>query len=144
MGAGEWQDMNPEPDHLFDFARRYTAAWCSQHAVSVASLFSTEGSLNINAGTPAVGRAAIVASVQGFMTAFPDLQVIMDNVFAQGDRAEYHWTLIGTHGGTGRRVSISGVEVWRIGADGLIAESQGRFDAADFQRQLELGPEPPR
>jgi hypothetical protein len=27
--------------------------------------------------------------------------------------------------------------VWKIGEDGLIAESQGNFDAAEYQRQIE-------
>jgi hypothetical protein len=54
---------------LEDFARRYTAAWCSQHPTSVASFSAENGSLSINGGTSAVGRAAITTVVQGFMTA---------------------------------------------------------------------------
>lgn len=42
-------------------------------------------------------------------------------------------------GGTGKRVRISGFEEWRIGADGLIAESRGHFDSAEYLRQLERG-----
>src|SRR5437870_2931115 len=41
-----------------------------------------------------------------FMIAFPDMRVVMDEVLARGDRAEYDWTLIGTNsgpGGTGQR-----------------------------------------
>jgi len=38
-------------------------------------------------------------------------------------------------------VRISGFEEWRIGEDGLIAESQGHFDSADYRRQLEGGME---
>ena len=134
--------MKPEPDDLSELALRYTAAWCSHNAASVAAFFSPNGSFTINAGAPAVGRSAITSSVQGFMTAFPDLRVIMDNLVTQNDRAEYHWTLIGTNtgpGGTGRQVRVSGFEVWRIGDDGLIAESQGHFDATEYQRQLERG-----
>ena len=66
----------------------------------------------------------------------------MDDVVMRGDDAEYHWTLVGTNtapGGTRRRVRISGFEVWKIGEDGLIAESLGHFDAVDYQRQLERG-----
>ncbi len=40
------------------------------------------------------------------MIAFPDMRVVMDEVLARGDRAEYDWTLIGTNsgpGGTGQR-----------------------------------------
>jgi len=36
-------------------------------------------------------------------------------------------------------VRISGFEVWKIGEDGLIAESRGHFDAAEYQRQLRRG-----
>jgi hypothetical protein len=46
-------------------------------------------------------------------------------------------------GGTGHRVRISGFEVWRIGDDGLIAESRGYFDSAAYRSQLERGVEGP-
>ena len=133
-----------EPAELRDFAARYTAAWCSRNAASVAAFYSPDGSLSLNGGTPAVGRPGITEVAQGFMTAFPDLQVLMDDILVQGGRAVYHWTLIGTStgpGGSGRPVRISGYEVWRIGGDGLIAESQGHFDSASYQRQLEGGAE---
>ena len=117
-----------------DFAERYTAAWCSQDPARVAAFFSANGSLRVNDGTPAVGRSAIAAVALGFMTDFPDLQVIMDGIETQGDRAIYRWTLTGTK--DGRRVRISGFEQWRIGGDGLIAESLGHFDSDDYARQL--------
>ncbi len=41
----------------------------------------------INDGTPSVGRAAITAAAQGFMTAFPDMLVTMDGVGLEGGRA---------------------------------------------------------
>jgi uncharacterized protein (TIGR02246 family) len=123
-----------------EFAKRYTAAWCSQDPASVATHYSPDGSLRINDDAPAIGRSAITESARSFMTSFPDLQVILDDVRTQGDRIEYHWTLIGTNsgpGGTGNRVRISGFESWKFGEDGLIADSQGHFDAADYQRQLD-------
>ena len=131
---------------LLEFAKRYTAAWCSQHAASVAACFAADGSLSVNNGVPAVGRHAIAEVAQSFMTAFPDLRVIMDAVLLQGDRTEYRWTLTGTHtgpGGAGRPVRISGFELWQIGADGLIASSQGHFDDAEYRRQLERDVETP-
>lgn len=128
----------PEFD-LQEFATRYTAAWCSQDAARVASFFSANGSLSVNNGIPAVGRTAIQNTAQSFMTAFPDLKVIFDELVMNDDRTEYHWTLVGTNtgpGGAGRSVRISGVERWKFGADGLIASSEGQFDAADYQRQI--------
>jgi ketosteroid isomerase-like protein len=99
------------------FAEAYTAAWCSQDASSVAALFEENGSLKVNEDAPAVGRKAIKAVAQGFMTAFPDMQVFMDDLRLQDDGAIYHWTLTGTNtgpGGTGRAVRISGFEVCRL------------------------------
>jgi hypothetical protein len=37
-------------------------------------------------------------------------------------------------GGTGKRVRISGYELWKIDNDDLIAESKGHFGAAEFSR----------
>jgi predicted ester cyclase len=130
------------PDELRRFAVRYTAAWCSQDAASVASCYSGNGSLTVNDEAPAVERRAITEVARGFMTAFPDLLVRMDGLEARGERFIYRWTLTGTNtgpGGTGKQVHISGFEEWRIGADGLIAESRGHFDAAEYRRQLEQG-----
>jgi SnoaL-like polyketide cyclase len=129
-------------DQLKEFGERYTSAWCSQSAASVAAFFAENGWLKINDGAPAVGRTAITASAQSFMTDFPDMVVAMDEALLQGDRAIYRWTLIGTNtgpGGTGRPVRIKGHEEWTIGADGLIAESRGHFDASDYQRQVSGG-----
>ncbi len=132
-------------DQLLDFARRYTAAWCSQNAASVAAFYSANGSLSVNGGAPAKGRPAITVVAQSFMTAFPDMQVVLDKVLVQGDRPEYHWTLIGANtgpGGTGNRVRISGFETWQFGDDGLIFSSRGQFDDTEYRRQLERGVSP--
>jgi uncharacterized protein (TIGR02246 family) len=123
-----------------ELAMRYTAAWCSQNPASVAACYSHDGSLTINDGLPAVGRNAIKEAAQSFMTALPDLCVVMDDLQLRGDQAEYYWTLSGSNtgpGGTGRRVRISGCEKWSLGRDELIASSQGSFDADEYRRQLE-------
>jgi nuclear transport factor 2 (NTF2) superfamily protein len=127
---------------LRDFAERYTAAWCSQDAARVAACYSPNGSLQVNDSLPAVGRIAITAVAQSFMTAFPDLVVAMDDLWVDGERAVYLWTLSGTNtgpNGTGKQVRISGYEEWDFGADGLVARSLGHFDADEYQRQLEHG-----
>jgi len=129
-------------DQLRNFATRYTAAWCRGNPEAVAAFFSPNGSLKINDGTPCVGRAAIAAAAQSFMTNFPDLQVFFDALKQNGSRNEYHWTLTGTNaapGGTGKEVRISGFESWKFSPDGLIEESLGHFDAAEYARQLAHG-----
>ena len=128
---------------LKKFAKRYAEAWCSQDPESVAAFFAECGSISINNGPPAVGRAAIAREAQAFMTTFPDMVVTMDKVVRDEQGTKFHWTLTGTNtgpGGTGNKVRISGYELWRIGNNGLIAESQGLFDAAEYERQLRNQP----
>lgn len=134
--------MPPDLLKLRDFATRYTAAWCSKNPASVAAFFSENGSLRVNDDPPAIGRDAITQVAQSFMTAFPDLSVVMNDLLLLGDEADYHWALTGTNtgpGGTGHKVRISGYEKWRMERDGLIASSQGHFDAAEYRRQLGQG-----
>jgi len=127
---------------LTTFAKRYAEAWCSQNPESVAAFFAERGSISINNGPPAVGRAAIAAEARAFMTTLPDMTVTFDKLEPRKDRTAFHWTLAGTHSGTGNRVRISGYELWKIDNDGLIAESKGHFDAAEYERQLKHGVEP--
>ena len=124
---------------LHDFASRYAKAWCSQNPESVAAFYAENGSLSVNDGAPAVGPAAIAEEARGFMRTFPDMIVTMDKVSRDSDETKFHWTLTGTNtgpGGTGKRVRISGYELWKIDNNGLIAESKGHFDAAEYERQL--------
>jgi hypothetical protein len=126
-------------DELRELGTKYTAAWCSQDPSRVAGFFAERGSLKINEGAPSVGRAEIAEAARGFMNAFPDMVVTMDGVGIEGHHVVYRWTLTGTNtgpGGTGRAVRISGYEEWTLGADGLIAESKGHFDEAEYNRQL--------
>ena len=134
--------MPLDADQLREFAERYTDAWCSQDPERVAAQYAPAGSLTINDGPPSVGRAAIIEAAQSFMVAFPDMQVLMDDLRLEAERVEYYWTLVGTNtgpGGTGQRVRINGFEEWTIGDDGLIATSLGHFDQAEYDRQLERG-----
>ena len=124
---------------LKKFGERYAQAWCSQDPEKVAAFFAERGSISINGGPAAVGRVAISKEAQAFMTTFPDMDVTFDKLEPRGDATAFHWTLIGMNtgpGGTGNKVRISGYELWKIDSDGLIAESQGYFDAADYERQL--------
>ena len=124
---------------LRDFAERYTAAWCSGEPQRVAEHYAPNGSLTINGGTPSVGRAAITEAARGFMDAFPGMAVLFDDLRERGDLVEYHWTLDGVHAETGTHVRISGREEWTIGGDGLVADSQGHYDEAEYERQVAEG-----
>ena len=102
------------------------------------SILCKNAVISVNDGPPAfIGEVA-----RSFMRDFPDMIVTFDKLEPRGEATEFHWTLIGTNtgpGGTGMRVRISGYELWKIDNDGLIAESTGHFDAAEYERQLNHG-----
>ena len=128
------------PSNVQSFAQAYAKAWCSDKPERVAAFFAPDGSLKVNDGAPAVGRTAIADVAQSFMTAVPDMIVSFDRLERKGERVHFHWTLTGTNTGpegTGNFVRVGGYEDWRFGADGLVAQSLGHFDAADYERQLQ-------
>jgi predicted ester cyclase len=72
------------------------------------------------------------------MRDFPDMVVTFDTLEPQSNATAFHWTLTGTNtgpDGTGKRVRISGYELWTIDENGRIAESKGHFDSAEYERQ---------
>src|SRR5436305_7610483 len=100
--ASRFDDMS----ELNDFAKRYAKAWCSQNPESVAAFFAENGSLSVNDGPPAVGRAAIAEEARGFMRTFTNMVVTMDDVLRDSELggrsscdAIFHWTLTGTNTG---------------------------------------------
>jgi nuclear transport factor 2 (NTF2) superfamily protein len=105
--------MSLDQDQVSDFARNYTDAWCSGDPTRVAAHFAPGGTIAING--PPTGVTEVARS-------------------------------FGTNtgpGGTGNQVRFSGFEEWTFGEDGLVAESQGHYDQAEYERQLEQGaPEP--
>jgi predicted ester cyclase len=130
---------------LTDFAERYAAAWSSQSAGRLAAFYAESGTLQVNAGAPAVGRDAIRATAQSFMTAFPDMRVTLDAIASRGEGARFQWIWTGTNtgpGGTGKAVRVVGYEDWTFADERHIAKSLGHFDEAEYQRQLKDGVRP--
>ena len=91
-------------------------------------------------------------SIKTFATvlrgAFPDLHLNLEDIVAEGDRVVNRWTFQGTHQGefygvppTGRTVSISGIDIWRV-RDGKIVENQQVVDNLGLLQQLGAIPQP--
>ena len=130
--------MAHDQTRVREFARSYTAAWCSHDPARVADHFVTGGTIAINGGDP----TEITEVAQSFVDAFPDIEVFMDDVVIEDEAVEYHWTFTGTNtgpGGTGKAVRISGSEEWTFSPDGLVVESKGTYDQDEYDRQLRHG-----
>jgi predicted ester cyclase len=80
--------------------------------------------------------------------AFPDLTMQVDDIFGADDKVVVRFTLNGTNTGplfglppTGRKVTMTGIGIYRFGPNGKIAEEWYENDAIGQMRQLGLLPE---
>jgi nuclear transport factor 2 (NTF2) superfamily protein len=128
--------MAHDRKQIEQLARNYTEAWCSRDPARVAGLYVPGGMIAINGGD----AAGIAAVAEAFIAAFPDIEVFMDDLVLREDGiVEYRWTFTGTSVETGKSVRVPGFEEWTIASDGLIAESRGHYDQAEYDRQLKHG-----
>jgi steroid delta-isomerase-like uncharacterized protein len=81
-----------------------------------------------------------------YLGAFPDLEMNIDDIVAEGDRVVLRWTGRGTHKGplagaapSGRAVSVSGIVITRV-QDGRMAEDWEQFDQLGLFQQIGLVP----
>ena len=121
--------------HVRELARSYTDAWCSHDPVRVAAHYVPGGTISINGGEP----TEITEVARSFIDAFPDIEVLMDDLVVGDETVEYHWTFTGTSADTGKAVRISGFEKWAFGEEGLVVQSRGTYDQDEYDRQLEHG-----
>jgi steroid delta-isomerase-like uncharacterized protein len=79
------------------------------------------------------GLLGLKQAIGEFRAAFPDGEMVVDDLVAEGDRVVARVTMSGTHRGeyagmpgTGRAVRAEGIEIFRVGR-GKIAEGWSRF-----------------
>ena len=87
--------------------------------------------------------------VRMYRSAFPDLELHVEEQIAEGDRVVTRFTATGTHRGelmgippTGNRVTVTGITIDRL-VDGKSAESWISYDAMGMLRQLGVLAAPP-
>ena len=83
-----------------------------------------------------------------YRTAFPDLQITVEDQVAEGDKVVTRWTARGTHRGellgvtpSGNRVEISGISIDRFSGSKFV-ESWSNYDALGTMQQIGAIPEP--
>jgi steroid delta-isomerase-like uncharacterized protein len=86
--------------------------------------------------------------VSSFFAAFPDINITIEDVIAEGDQAVSRYTIRGTHRGeteefgppTERQVELKGITIHRF-EDGKIVEEWEAYDNLSVLQQLGLAPE---
>jgi len=80
--------------------------------------------------------------VETYRSAFPDLQMTVEDLIAEGDKVVVRWTARGTHQGelmgippSGNRVEVTGISVDRI-EGGKFVEGWSNYDALGMMQQI--------
>ncbi|HEU5424683.1 MAG TPA: ester cyclase [Nitrolancea sp.] len=94
------------------------------------------------------GHAAFKQVLTGTHVAFPDVQLVFEELLAEGDAVVARWRATATSRGafagrppTGQRVEWTGMTLYRI-AGGKVIEERGEEDALGLFRQLGALPVP--
>ena len=94
-----------------------------------------------------VGPQALIDSLEPFYVAMPDWHMSEDYIVAQGNRVAARGMISGTHLGpfmgaaaTGKKVSWTGIFIYRLDDDGKIVERWQDFDGISMLQQLSVIP----
>lgn len=89
------------------------------------------------------GGEGLKTQMEWLKTAFPDLQLQIADLFAEGDKVAVRFVAPGTHTGdflgiapTGKKVTWKGIVIYRVEA-GKIAEAWANWDDVGLQRELQ-------
>lgn len=102
----------------------------------VAPTFSSEGEM------AAAGPEAFKALAASFRTAFPDGQLEIQDILAEGDKVITWAVFTGTHSGplegippTGKKVSVKDIDLYTL-QDGKVVAMRAHFDQLGMMQQL--------
>jgi steroid delta-isomerase-like uncharacterized protein len=97
---------------------------------------------DVAAPEPIRGPQGLKEQAKGYRDAFPDLNLKIEDQFAEGERVVTRWTATGTHKGdlfgiapTGKQTTVEGISIDRF-SGGKIAESWDNWDSLGLMQQL--------
>lgn len=142
-GAGSAAGQGQHDGRAKTVARRYFEDVWSGKATRLDDRVSRDYVMYGGDGAPrARGPREAQDVVGAYMKAFPDLEVTVDDVIAEGSRVVVRWTARGTHAGalrdigpTGTRVTFRGMHQMTV-EKGLIVAERYSYDSLDLYQQL--------
>lgn len=145
-GCQQQKDYSKELKPLFD---KYYEVWKTGNLDELDAIVDPNFVRHADAGSSVKGVEELKKMIQGFRTAFPDLQVTSDEEIYTENKFAGRWTFTGTHTGpgefppTGKTVKVWGNNIIHF-KDGKIVEEWDAFDNVPFYEQLGFTIMPPK
>lgn len=142
----------PQPVDKQAFVSELVAAWNTRPLDALGELYASDAALHHPMhAEPIVGREAIVALEEHVTDGLTELSWDVVWALHDGDLIAVEFAASAKHTGplqmqghilepTNQRVHASGAMLFRLGADGLVAEEHRFFDNLGVLRQLGLAP----
>jgi predicted ester cyclase len=119
----------------------FEEAWGKGNLAAVDEFIAAEYVMYpIASGLPP-GPEGTKRAITTYRTAFPDLQVTVDDIFAAADRVAFRWSFRGTHLGdwldippTGNHMAATGISVYRM-AGGKVVENWTNIDLSPTEEE---------
>lgn len=125
--------------------RRYLEeAWIKGNLNILDELMAPNYARYLPGQTAPLDREGQKHRIAAFRAAMPDLEFLIEDLFAGGDRVGFRVKIRGTHQGTflgvaptGRQLTVTAIDIARL-EDGKIVDHWGEMDMAGLMRQLGL------
>jgi len=131
-----------------DLVRRFATKFNEGLLDDIDAEYDDAYELDFPGGPTGSGKEGIRHATREFRSAFPDLRFATEDLFEEGDRVAWRWTMTGTHRGSlgpfpasGRPVKLEGISVMQV-RDGKIVRDRVRADMAGLLVQIGAVPAP--
>lgn len=128
-----------------ELVKEYIEAVWSRDDIEALHRLTTPGFRYFLGGQPGRGHSEMEELLSRTRAAFPDWRVEISKIITEDDHVAVRWSGTVTHQGefhgipaTGRRIAVSGINVYRI-EDGKIAAEWEQMDTIGMLRQLGIG-----
>ena len=129
-------------DHNKTLVRRWVTELWNKGNLAVASEVFAPTYIHRTPVATFPDLAAFLRMVSDFRAGVPDVQVAIQDLFAEDDRIVFRWLLTGTHRGTlfgiaptNKAISHSGMTIQRV-KSGKIVEAWAEFNAGGLRQYL--------
>lgn len=124
-----------------EFIKAYTEDFWNTHNIDAFDTYYTDDYV-VHMANGDMNREEYKGLCQAYFAAFPDLNIITDDLVAEGNKITKVWTVHCTHKGefmgipaTDKKVVVKGIEVFRLEND-KIAELWASMDNLGMMQQL--------
>ncbi len=122
--------------------RFYEEVWNKHHPATVDELVAPDVDEHNPLPGQGPGLEGFKQTVEMALSAFPDVQITLEDLIAEGDKVVARWTGRGTHRGefmgtpaTNKQVTLAGIDIYRY-AGGKRVETWRQLDYLGLMQQL--------